>query len=88
MSYRIQIFHPESGFFINTNHESDDSEKLIALVRSGVFAGVRIRMVDSSGDEVPLNEVVHEKKGPLTVEDLANILGVPILDPKKLYGDE
>lgn len=76
MTYRIQIFHPESGFYINTNHISDDLAALRKLADSKLFWGVRIRIADEANEMIYEPELVE--KGELSVEDLASILDVPI----------
>lgn len=76
VTYRIQIFHPESGFYINTNHISDDLAALRKLADSKLFWGVRIRIADEANEMIYEPELVE--KGELSVEDLASILDVPI----------
>jgi hypothetical protein len=39
--FNIQIFHPGSGLFMNTNHESEHMEALKALLEEPAFAGPR-----------------------------------------------
>jgi hypothetical protein len=48
--FRIQIFHPESGFYMNTNHESDDLEELKSLLQEEGFAGPRFQILDEDGN--------------------------------------
>ncbi len=80
--FKIQIFHPESGFFMNTNHESDDLEELKLLLRQDAFAGPRFQIVD--GDSVVrFGPVTRQRKAPMSIEDLAKSFGVPVLDPRK-----
>jgi len=76
--YRIQIFHPESGFFLNTNHASDDLDDLKAIIRKGIFPGVTYRVVDDKGNEVPATGVSPPRNAEPTVSDIANMLGVPV----------
>jgi hypothetical protein len=80
MNYRVQAFHAESGFFLNTNHESEDLDELKALVASSIFDGVRYRIVDAAGNEVQLDYVVREGKADLTIDDIARILKVPVIN--------
>jgi hypothetical protein len=87
MAYRIQVFYPEAGVYMGTNHESDDAAELKDLIRSGIFAGVKIRMVDSDDNEIPIDDIPTVEKDDLTVEDIGRILGVPVVDPKEAFGD-
>jgi hypothetical protein len=80
--FKIQIFHPGSGFYLNTNHESDDLEELKSLLDEPAFAGPRYRIVDEH-DTVHHGPVMVERKAPMTIEDLAQSLGVPVLDPRE-----
>jgi hypothetical protein len=79
MIYRVQVFHPESGFFLNTNHQSEDLDELKDLVSSGLFDGVRFRIVDGAGNEVPSNHMPRERTAALTIDDIARILKVPVV---------
>jgi hypothetical protein len=87
MKYRIQTFYPAAGFFMNTNHESDDLEQLKRLARSDIFAGFRIRIVDEQ-DTLRFAPPVRERKGEPTVADIAALLDVPIEPPIFLNPDE
>ena len=87
MRYRIQTFYPPAGCFMNTNHESDDLEKLKHLARSETFAGFRIRIVDEM-DALRFAPPVRERKGDPTVADIAAMLDVPIEPPIFLDPDE
>lgn len=79
--FKIQIFHPGSGFFLNTNHESDDLEALKSLLNEPSFAGPRYQIVDQDGT-VRYGPVAVARKAPMSIEDLAQSLGVPVLDPR------
>jgi len=79
MTYRIQIFYPGAGLFMNTNHESDDLGDLKSLARSGTFRGSRIRVVDDS-DRVVFEPPVREREGDPSLSDIASMLGVPIVN--------
>ena len=78
MRYRIQIFHPESGFFLNTNHESEDLESLKAVLDQDAFAGLRVQIVNDK-HRVFFGPVTRERTTPLSVEDIAKSLGVPVV---------
>jgi hypothetical protein len=77
-SYRVQVYHAESGLFLNTNHESEDLDQLKVLVASSTFDGMKCRIVDEAGNEVPLAHVVRERKAAPTIDDIARMLGVPV----------
>lgn len=81
--FRIQIFHPESGFYLNTNHESEDLEELKTLLEDDAFAGPRFQVVDEE-DNVRYGPVCRERKAPMSIEDFAKSLGVPVRDPRDL----
>ena len=83
MRFTIQIFHPESGFYLNTNHESDDLESLKALTDSNAFAGPGFQIVDDKG-RVRFGPTSRERRAPMSVEDIAGMLGVPIVSPSDL----
>jgi hypothetical protein len=87
MKYRIQTFYPDAGFFVNTNHESDDLEELKRLVHSDIFVGFRIRIVDETGT-LRFAPPTRERTGLPTVEDIAKMLDVPVLPPMFLNPDE
>jgi hypothetical protein len=70
---------PESGFFLNTNHESEDLEELNALVVSRIFDGLRYRIVDEAGNEVPVDHMPRERKAVPTIDDIARMLKVPVV---------
>jgi hypothetical protein len=79
MIYKVQVFHAESGFFFNTNHESDDLDELMDLVSSGIFDGVPYRIVGGAGSEVPSDQAPRERRAALTIDDIARILKVPVV---------
>src|SRR4051812_33312657 len=81
--YRIQIFHPDSGFYFNTSHESENLEVLKSLLTDEAFAGPRFQIVDDEGT-VHFGPTVTERSTPMTVEDLAQSFGIPIVDPREL----
>ena len=64
MSYRAQVFHAESGFYFNANHQSEDLEELKTLVGSGIFDGFRYRVVDEADNEVQVDHVPRERNRP------------------------
>jgi hypothetical protein len=76
--YKVQVFHSESGFFLNTNHESEDLEELRQLVSSETFDGVRYRIVDGAGNEVESDHLPRSRKAKITIDDVARILKVPV----------
>jgi hypothetical protein len=78
MSYKVQVFHPESGFFLNTNYESEDLEELKGLVSSGIFDGFKYRIVDEADNEVQSGYVPRERKAAPTIDDIARLLEVPV----------
>jgi hypothetical protein len=78
MTYKVQVYHAESGFFFNTNHESEDLDELRRLVYSETFDGVRYRIVDGAGGEVQVDPP-RDKKSDLTIDDIARILKVPVV---------
>jgi hypothetical protein len=79
--FKIQIFHPESGFFMNTNHESEHLEELKALLEQDAFAGPRFQIVDGDG-VVHYGPTARQRKAPMSIEDLAKSFGVPVIDPR------
>ena len=85
--FTIQIFHPGSGFFLNTNHQSDDLEALKAKLDDPAFAGPQYRIVDDDG-VVHHGPVAVERNTETSVEDLAESLGVPVLDPRDVGLDD
>jgi hypothetical protein len=74
MSYKVQVFHAEAGFFLDTNRESVYLEELNVLE---IFDGYRFRIVDESGDEVLLDYLPREMKAAHTIDDIARLLKVP-----------
>ena len=88
MTYRIQIFYPGAGVFMNTNHESDDLDALKSLASNDTFRGFRIRVVDDS-QRVLFEPPVLESEGDLSLSDIASALGAPIIDsPEDFLRDE
>jgi hypothetical protein len=81
--FKIQIFHPESGFYLNTNHESEDLEELKRLLEEDAFAGPRFQIVDAE-HSVRYGPVCRQRKAPMSIEDLAKSLGVPVRNPRDL----
>ena len=77
--YRIQLFYPDSGSYMNTNHESSSFSSISRLAQSEVFAGVQVRVVDSAGETV-LEPTVRTRTREATVDDIGKMLGVPVLD--------
>ena len=44
MKYKIQILEPESGFYLNTNHESDELDSLKQkLATEACFVGFKFQ---------------------------------------------
>jgi len=78
MRYQIQIFHPESGFYMNSNHKSEDLESLKALLNDDAFAGLGVQIVNDKG-RIFYGPVTRERTKPLSVEDIAKSLGVPVV---------
>ena len=79
--FQIQIFHAESGIYMNTNHKSEDLEALKLLLSEPAFAGPRFRIVDQNGT-VRYGPVAVEREAPFNMSDLANSLGVPVRSPR------
>jgi hypothetical protein len=86
LAYKVQIFHSESGFYLNTNHASDDLDELRQLIDSDAFAGVRLQIVDDDG-EVCYGPTSRTKQTPLSIADIAGVLGVPVIDQFERPGD-
>ena len=78
MTYTIQVFHPASGFYLNTNHTATSLDQLEPLVQGESFAGVQLQVVTDAG-EVCYGPIVHPRETPLTITDFAAVLGVPVL---------
>ena len=77
--YRVQVFHPESGFFLNTTHESEDLDGLRSLLDSSTFDGFKCRIIDTADNEVRWDQAVRERRAGPTVDDMARMLGVPMI---------
>jgi hypothetical protein len=84
MAFTIQIFHRESGFFMNTAHTSDDLQKLKGLIDSDLMAGAKLQIVDDVGT-VRYGPIWKPRNEPVSIEGLATILGVPV---RKYRGPE
>ncbi len=78
--YRIQMMDPESGLFINTNHESIHLEPLKSMLTGDEFPGGTFQIVDSRFD-VHFGPVFRDRESVDPVKDFAEALGVPILSP-------
>jgi hypothetical protein len=86
--YKIQIFHPESGFYMATGHESADLDELRLLIESEEFAGPRFQVVDEVGTVV-YGPIARPREGDMSVAELATVMGVPVsaeADLEKLLG--
>ena len=79
MPYTIQVFHPSSGFYLNTNHTATSLDQLEQLARGSSFAAIQLQIVDDAG-EVCYGPIIHPRETPLTIADFAAALGVPVLD--------
>jgi hypothetical protein len=79
MRYRVQVFYPAAGLFLNTNHESVDLDDLREVVTSGIFEKFRYRIVDDSGNEVPLDHRPREDRATPSIDDIARMLKVPVV---------
>lgn len=82
MAFRIQTFYPEANLFLNTNHTSESLEELKALCYSDTFNGFRLRIVDDAKNVV-FEPAPRERKGTPTVQGIATMLNVPVLDKYK-----
>jgi hypothetical protein len=85
--FTLQIFHPESGLYLNTNHESQDLEQLKSLLQTGMLDGLRIQIVDQDG-AVHFGPISRDRKGLPSVEDIARSFGVPMSDPLDIDVDD
>lgn len=79
MTFQIQTFYPEINGFFNTNHTSESLEELKGLCESEAFTGFRVRIVDDAKNVV-FEPALRERKGVPTIQDIAKLLNVPILD--------
>ncbi|MDR3637854.1 MAG: hypothetical protein P4L84_28875 [Isosphaeraceae bacterium] len=86
MGYTVQIFHPESGFYLNTNHVADDLDELRRLIEGDAFSGVRLQIVDGDG-MVRHGPIARARQAPLSIADIAGVLGVPVVDRFELPDD-
>ncbi len=80
MTYKVQVFHADSGFYLNTIHESEDLEELRQLVSSETFDGVRCRIVDGAGNETESDPSPRPRKSKMTIDDIARMLNVPVTE--------
>lgn len=76
--YKIQILHPESGLYLNTNHRSGSFLELKKLLETAPFAGPQFQIVDDE-NRVRYGPVCRERSGEKTVEDVATSFGVLLL---------
>jgi hypothetical protein len=79
MRYRVQVFYPGAGFFLNTNHDSEDLDELRKIVASGILDKFRYRIVDESGNEVPLDHPPREDTATPSIDEIARMLKVPVV---------
>jgi hypothetical protein len=85
MPYRIETYYREAGLFMPTNHKSDDLDELKALANSEIFTGFRIRIADQDG-QVFYEPPVRERDSDLSIQDIASMLDVPVIQPDELDG--
>jgi hypothetical protein len=83
MKFRLQTFSTESGEFVNEDLQSDDLESLKRLAGSRTFSGVKLRIVNSSG-EVVFEATGQESTQDHSISDVAEMLGKPVDDPSIL----
>lgn len=83
MPCRIETYYPGAGMFMPTNHTSDDLDQLKALADGETSDGFRYRIVDSAGQTVYEPEPC-EREGHPSIEDIASMLDVPIIQPDEL----
>ncbi|HWE95025.1 MAG TPA: hypothetical protein VG269_13750 [Tepidisphaeraceae bacterium] len=79
MAFQIETFYPAANLFLNTNHTSESLEELKALCDSNAFKGFRLRIVDDAKNVV-FEPAPRERKGTPTIQDIANMLNIPVLD--------
>ncbi len=84
MIYRIQIFYPDAGFFMNTNHESVNFDQLKKLASSDLFSSSCVRIVDES-QQVLFEPSVQEITGVPSSSQIADMLGGPIVEPPGIF---
>jgi hypothetical protein len=75
----VQVFYPGAGFFLNTNHESEDLDELKKILTSGIFDKFRCRIVDETGNEIPPDHRPREDRGTPSIDDIARMLNVPVV---------
>ena len=78
--FRIQMMDPESGFFLNTNHESIHLEPLKSMLTGEEFPGGTFQIVDSN-NAVQFGPVFRDRESSDPVADVAQAFGVPVLSP-------
>ena len=83
MPYTIQTFYSEAGFYLPTNHVSENLNQLKEYATSEVFTGFKVRIIDDSGDVVFEPPIRERGKDP-DVSDIANVFNAPIIDLKDL----
>lgn len=80
-AFRIQMMDPESELFLNTNHVSHNFESLKAMLEGTEFPGGTFQVID--GDfRVCFGPIFRERETVTPVEDVAEALGVPVLDAR------
>ena len=87
MKYRLQVYYPAAGDFMDTNHQSDDLSELKRIAMTDTFLGFRIRILDDL-DALRFAPPVRERMGDTSVADIAAMLDVPMLPPLFLSPDE
>lgn len=84
MRFRIQTFYPVAGMFMNTNHEADTLGPLRELMNSETFAGFTAQIVDVD-NRVVYGPQTLPRQSNLEVQDIANMLNVPLLTREELF---
>ena len=82
--FRIQIFYPEAGLFMNTNHESSDIGEMKKLLQEASFAGMRCQIVDEEGT-VHFGPAERERTAPMSIDDLAKSLGAQVISKEEFF---
>lgn len=83
MTYTIQTFYPETGFYFNTNHVSENLNQLKEHATSEVFAGFKIRIINDKG-EVVFEPPVLKRGKSSNATDIANMFNAPIINLEDL----
>ena len=78
MAFRIQTFSHDAGMYLPTNHVSNDLDELKRVADSDMCAGFRLQIVDDACTVV-YSPPVRGRASELSVQDIASMLGVPIL---------